>query len=160
MTEQELKNYLINFVQEFATKRNTYEKYVREQDEAQGPFPYFDSDAERLTWLKEHPQIDWFDEFRKLLEPLYETYVTNKQRVYGGPKGYSFGFPPKFDGIENPVEANVELKNKNRAEVYFKTETDFEDEYLFVMLRKADEWKIDSYKVRMYGEEKWDNKIL
>ena len=141
MTEQELKDYLINFVQEFATKRNTYEKYVHEQDET-------------------NHKIDWFDEFRKLLEPLYDTYVTDKKRAYGGAKECSFGSPPKFDGIENPVETSVELKNKNRAEVYFKTESMFKDEYLFVVLQKANEWKIDSYKNRTLGREKWNNAIL
>lgn len=36
-----------------------------------------------------------------------------------------------------------------------KTNTHFEDEYLFIVLKKADEWRIDSYKNRRYGNEKW-----
>ncbi|EAH0358306.1 hypothetical protein D3H00_13905, partial [Listeria monocytogenes] len=46
------------------------------------------------------------------------------------------------------------------AEVYIKTKTNFDDEYLFVLLRKADEWKIDSYKNKRYRSEKWQNKLL
>lgn len=66
----------------------------------------------------------------------------------------------KFNGVEDSVETSVELKNKNRAEVYIKTKTNFDDEYLFVLLRKADEWKIDSYKNKRYRSEKWQNKLL
>ncbi|MEJ6519136.1 hypothetical protein PQI64_05270 [Shewanella bicestrii] len=41
-----------------------------------------------------------------------------------------------------------------------KTNTHFEDEYLFIVLKKADEWCIDSYQNRRYGNEKWSAQIL
>jgi hypothetical protein len=80
--------------------------------------------------------------------------------VYGGKNTHSFGWPVNFNGMDNPIETDVVFKNKNRAEIYFKTETKFNDEYLFIVLKKNNEWRIDSYKGRRYGEEKWDNKIL
>jgi hypothetical protein len=162
MTEQELQDYLIGFVREFTVKRNTCETSCFEASQAaKAAQPKFDNREDRFAWLKENPQTNWFDEFRKLLDPLYVAYVTDKKRVYGGTGGHSFGFPPKFTGMESPLESKVELKNKNRAEVYFRVESRFDNEYLFVVLRKADEWKIDSYKSRRFGkDEKWDNKIL
>lgn len=161
MNEEQLKKELIAKVQEFAIKRDKIENYVREQSELQdASLPKFATDEEKWKWLKENPQTNWFREFEKELAPIFDEYCTDKNRVYGGKNVYCFGFPTKFDGIENYIDASVELKNKNRAEVYFKTESDFEDEYLFVVLRKNDTWKIDSYKNRCYGDEKWDNKIL
>ena len=161
MEELELKNSLIKMVQVYGTTWNEHETYVLTQSKAQKEArPTFDNDTDKFAWLKENPQVDWFDEFSKLVAPLFDKYVTEKKRVYGGRVQRSFGFPSQFNGIENPIETSVELKNKNRAEVYFKTETKFKDEYLFVLLRKSNEWRIDSYKGRRYGGEKWDNKIL
>ena len=162
MDELELKNFLIKMVQVYGTTWNEHETYVRTQSDAQEEEmkAKFANDVDKFAWQKVKPPVDWFDEFTKLLAPLFDKYVTEKKRVYGGSVRRSFGFPSKFNGIENPIETNVELKNKNRAEVYFKTETKFKDEYLFVLLRKSDEWRIDSYKGRRYGNEKWDNQIL
>ena len=152
---------LIKKVQEFGTKWNEYENYVLTQSDIQKKSrPTFENNEEKFAWLKENPQTNWFDEFSKLIAPLFDTYCTDKKRVYGGKEHRSIGFPSKYDGIENSVATSIEFKNKNRVEIYFRTETKFKDEYLFVLLRKADEWKIDSYKGRRYGKEKWDNQIL
>lgn len=161
MDEQALKEQLIETAQAFGSKWNEHEAYVLAQSKAQKEArPQFASDEEKFAWLKANPQTDWFEEFSKLVTPLFDAYCTDKQRVYGGKNPGTFGFPQKFNGIETPVDTSVAFKNKNRAEVYFKTETKFKDEYLFVMLRKANQWRIDSYKGRRYGSEKWDNKIL
>jgi hypothetical protein len=151
MNEQEFKEYLINFVQEFGTKYNALEKSIDEKSKAEtAAFPNFTSEQERVDWERKNlsKYTDWFEEFRKLYIPIFEKYCTDKKRTYGGPDNISFGFPVKFNGIENSIEINVTIKNKNRAEVYFKTSTSFDDEYLFVVLRKTDEWKIDGYKNR------------
>ncbi|MDR2874308.1 MAG: RhsIA family immunity protein [Methylobacillus sp.] len=161
MNEKDLETHLVKMVKEFASKRNDAEKHIYEQHEAQQKArPSFSSEQERVTWEATHTEPDLFEKFSKLLAPLFDTYCTSKKRVYGGTHGYSFGFPVKFNGIENPVGTGVELKNKNRAEIYVKTSTQFQDEYLFVLLCKTNEWKIDSYKNRRYGNEKWSNEIL
>lgn len=161
MNEQELQIHLIQLVHEYGAKRNRIEAAIRERHQAEETaIPSFNTDEDRIAWQKEHPPIDWFAEFRRQLEPVFDFYCTNKKRVYGGKNISSFGFPVKFNGIEHPVETGVEFKNKNRAEVYIQTATNFQDEYLFVVLRKAGQWKIDSYKYRRYGVEKWDNGIL
>jgi hypothetical protein len=113
MNEKELETHLVKMVKEFASKRNDAENHVRGQYEAQRKAQRaFNSDEERFTWQKNNPQINWFDEFSKLLSPLFDTYCTSKKRVYGGTHGYSFGFPVKFNGIENPVSTGIELKTK------------------------------------------------
>ena len=161
MEELQLIDYLITKVREFAIKRDKIENYVREQSKQQQESrPVFKTNEEKWKWLEENPQVNWFKEFEKELAPIFEEYCTDKHRVYGGKNVGMIGFPTKFNGIENYIEASVELKNKNRAEVYFKTGSNFKDEYLFVVLRKNNTWKIDSYKNRRYGNEKWDNKIL
>ncbi|GHT22415.1 hypothetical protein FACS189430_04160 [Bacteroidia bacterium] len=160
-SESEHKETLIQFVQEYATKRNEIEDYVREQSKKQDESrPVFTNNEEKWAWLKANPQTNWFEKFSELLAPIFDTHCTDKNRVYGGKNTHSFGFPVKFNGIDKPIETDVIFKNKNRAEVYFKTETKFTDEYLFIVLRKNNEWRIDSYKGRRYGNEKWDNKIL
>ncbi|WP_019424396.1 NTF2 fold immunity protein [Paenibacillus sp. OSY-SE] len=157
MDQQELNKHLVHIVQEYGSKWNNIEDHIYkqyEQEEAEL--------REKYTGDEYHyvQRTDWHEQFSGLIGPIFVEYCTDKKRVYGGRSRQSFGFPVKFNGIEHFIETNVELKNKNRAEVYFKTETNFNDEYLFVLLRKADTWKIDNYKNRRYGNEKWNTCIL
>lgn len=139
-TETELKDFLISLVLEYARVMNKIENEI-----------YLKAENE--------PKKDFFPEFKELYLPVFEKYCTEKLRVYGG-KANSYGIPTKFDGIEDYIESSVELKNKNRAEVYFKTQNDFDAEYLFVLLRKDNLWRIDSAKERWYEAVKWKSIIL
>ena len=158
--KEKIERELIKIVQDFGTKWNIYEWDIFEKSNAEEKMPYFAQEENRVAWLKEHTLTNWFNEFSKLLKPLFEQYCTDKKRVYGGPKVKSFGFPSKFNGIENPIECKVDVKSRTRTEVYFKTETKFSDEYLFVLLYKNSQWKIDNYKNRRYGNKRWENQIL
>ena len=140
MEETELKNYLINFVLEFCSKMNELEREIVEKAES-------------------NPGKDYFPEYRNRYLPIFEEYCSDKKRVYAG-KADSYGEPTQYDGIENSIEQNTELKTKSRAEVYFKTQNSFDAEYLFVVLRKNNEWRVDSFKLRWFGNEKWDSGIL
>lgn len=157
LDEAELKNHLVKKVKEYGSKWNSIEDNIYKQHEQEEI-----ELKERYTGNEIHyaQRTDWFDKFSSLISPLFDEYCTNKQRVYGGTNRHSFGFPIKYNGIEKPIQTNVEIKNKNRAEVYIKTETNFSDEYLFVLIRKTDTWKIDNYKNRRYGNEKWNTQIL
>ena len=92
---------------------------------------------------------------------VFEAYCTDKKRVYGG-NPRSFGCPPEYSGIESAYEIKVEFKNERKAEVIFKTETkEFGDTgYLFVVVKKKNGWKIDSYKRWSNWKKKWVNGIL
>lgn len=100
-----------------------------------------------------------FAEYQVLYKNIFDKYVTQKKRVYGG-NGDCYGNPTKYDSIDKAVETTVTFKTKNRAEVYFKTENDFNAEYLFIVLFQKGEWKIDSYKLKWYNAEKWTNMLL
>ena len=139
-TENELKDYLISLVLEYTSIMNKIES---------------DIDSKSA----EEPKKDFFPEFKERYLPVFEKYCSDKRRVYGG-QANSYGNPTKFDGIEKNIEKSVELKNKNRAEVYFKTDNDFDAEYLFIVLRKNGTWRIDSAKDRWYNNEKWKSVLL
>lgn len=129
----ELKENLIKLVLEYTTQMNEIEsKYFKSKD---------------------------FDGYGKEYTKIFEKYCTNKKRAYGG-RADSFGEPTKYDGIEKSINHNTELKTKSRAEVYFKTKNNFDAEYLFIVLKKSGEWKIDSYKRKWFGAEKWTNELL
>ncbi|GKX57135.1 hypothetical protein SOASR030_32470 [Leminorella grimontii] len=157
MDEAVLKTYLAERVRAFGEKWNLIENDIhtqsREEDSAL---------REQYPGIEYHyaPRTNWFAPFGERTSPLFDEFCTDKRRVYGGKNPKSFGFPSKFNGIEDPLEVNVEIKTKSRAEVYVKTQSQFKDEYLFIMLKKAGEWRIDSYKNRRYGNEKWSSSIL
>ncbi len=133
--DNELKIELINSVLEYATQMNTLELSFSKLDD-------------------ENPEKDYFPEYKKKYLHIFKKYCTDKKRSYGG-QGDSYGEPAQYDGIENSIEQKTELKTKSRAEVYFKTKNSFDAEYLFVLLKKSGEWKIDSAKYKWYKQEKW-----
>jgi hypothetical protein len=125
---------------EYATTMNAIERDIKEQSDAA-------------------PGVNFFSQFEVRYRPVFDAYTTSKRRVYGG-HSLSYGIPTKFDGIENAVESTAILKNRNRVEVYFKTENAFKAKYLFVLLKESGEWKIDNVKYRWYEEAKWIPLIL
>ena len=157
MNEQTLEDYLIYIVMKYGGKWNEIEDNIyklHEQEEEELKLKFQGDD---YYYVK---RTDWFAKFSSFITPLFDEFCTDKNRVYGGKNRTSFGFPLKFAGIEKPVETSVILKNKNRAEVFVKTDTNCSDEFLFILLKKAGLWKIDSYKNRRYRSEKWSLMIL
>ncbi|MET3052364.1 NTF2 fold immunity protein [Pseudomonas alkylphenolica] len=153
----ELTMYLAERVRCFAQRWNKIEQDIRDASQREEALLREQYSGDEYHFVS---RTDWFEKMAIQITPLFDAFCTDKQRVYGGKSPKSFGFPAKFNGIESPAELRVELKTKTRAEVYVKTSTSFEDEYLFVVLKKAGEWKIDGYKNRRYGDEKWAAKIL
>lgn len=142
-SEEELKKYLLSMALYYGSKMNEIENHISLLDEQH----------------RGEQGFNIFDEFRKLYLPVFEAFASDKKRVCGG-KANSFGSPSKYDGIENSTETSVTLKNKNRAEIYFKTNNNFDAEYLFVLVRKNNLWRIDNIKDRWYNNEKWDTTIM
>ena len=157
MNDIELTAYLTQRVLSFSQswneiENNLYAKYQAEEEALRKAVPE--------TEFHYAERTDWFALFNEQISPLFDGFCTDKPRVYGGKVRNSFGFPSKFNGCDHPLELLVNLKHKSRAEIYVKTNTHVEDEYLFIVLKKADEWRIDSYKNRRYGNEKWSTQIL
>ncbi|CAI3952290.1 NTF2 fold immunity protein [Commensalibacter communis] len=152
-----LQDKILSMVIDFASQWNVIETDIRNQMDAEEAIILQKNDG-----VYDHyaPRTDWFSLLNEQISPLIDHFCTEKPRIYGGKTQRSFGFPSKFNGIETAEKTAVEIKSKSRIEVYFKTTTMFDDEYLFVVLKKAGEWKIDGYKNRRYHKEKWDNQIL
>ena len=102
MDEKELKQYLSALVLEFATKMNEIETYIYLKSEE-------DEDDEK----------DWFEEFNKRYQPVFEAYCTDKKRVYGG-NPRSFGCPPEYSGIESAYEQKLSLKMSLKKNLYLR----------------------------------------
>lgn len=136
----ELKEYLIALTYEYACKVNELERDISEKANA---------DKEK----------DFFPEYKERYTPIYMAYCTEKRRARGNYAG-SFGNPTRFDGIESATEKKVRSKTKDRAEIYFRTQNDFNAEYLFVLLQENGVWRIDSVRDRWYNSRNWSRAIL
>lgn len=141
-TNTDLGNYLIQIAKEYAVKMNELEKRICELDK---------NNVE--------DEMDVFEEYKKEYNPIFQQYATSKKRVYGG-QADSYGTPPKYDGIEKETVGQVTLKSKIKAEVYFKINNAFDAEYLFVLHKETDDWKIDNVKYKWYNKEKWNKLIM
>lgn len=138
----QLEYQLIQIVKDFAIKMNEIENYIFES-------------------VKSNPRsdIDIFIEYKKLFNPVFKNYVTSKKRVIGG-HANSYGRPTKYDGIVNETLGQVTLTSNCKAEIYFKTESNFKAEYLFTLYIEEDNWKIDNVKYKWFNKEKWKPLIM
>ncbi|MCW3463020.1 RhsIA family immunity protein [Chitinophaga nivalis] len=138
----DVENHLIQIAKAYATAMNELEN--------------------QMMALQKNDQagtIDYFAVYRKAYDPVFQQYATDKRRVYGG-KATSYGYPPKYDGITAETAGQVNFKSKRKAEVYFKTANNFDAEYLFVLHKEGDDWKIDNVKYKWYNNEKWSSLIM
>lgn len=137
-----LEDHLVHIARTYAVKMNEIESRIFELAEA---------DIESGK--------DYFDDYKKEYQPVFQQYATSKKRVYGG-RADSYGQPTRYDGITATIPGKAILKTKGRAEIYFETGSDFEAEYLFVLLKEDDEWKIDNVKYKWYRNPKWGALIM
>lgn len=88
---------------------------------------------------------DVFDAFRMEQRKLYALYLTErKSRVYYG----GISNPAKYAAINATNTIVVEHISKNRVEVIFDTSPDNSIDFLFVLLCKNGQWKIDIFKTK------------
>ena len=112
---------------------------------------------------------DFSDSELKLIENLsledlnemyYKTlnkYCTSKDRKYGG-KPDSSSSTPKYAGINEETILDVKQVKNNRIELIANSKNIFDTKYMFVLLKKGDEWLIDSLKYE--GLKSWTNDFL
>lgn len=99
-------------------------------------------------------------EFPEELEARYDeiiqAYCTHKKRAYVD-GCISFGEPPAYVNVHPDTIEQVEYKTKSRAHV----ETSYVDKkaYLFVVLKKSGEWRIDSVKWKIFSSD-WENTLI
>jgi hypothetical protein len=99
-----------------------------------------------------------FEEVRKLEQAAFEPYCTEKERKYG--RCGSFGNIPEYHPDESLV--SVTQKTKSRVEIVTRQGKSQISKYecLYVLLKKAGQFLIDSKKTRVAGSEKWERTIL
>lgn len=152
--EQEVTKIIIDYATEY---NELEEKYMQKRIEEEEKIK-LQVDEEEYPYAK---RTDWFEEFSREFNPIWDKYITDKKRVYGGVNRKSIGYPRKYKGIEvGKITSKVTIKTKNKVEVSIVTEGDFYNEYLFILIKKSVIWKIDSYKQRSSGHSKWNNQIL
>lgn len=139
---QDLENHLIHIARSYAVKMNEIENQI---------FETYENDKTRLT--------ESFAAYKAQYDPVFQQYATSKKRVYGG-QANSYGRPTRYDGITAGTTAQATVKSKSKAEVYFQTDNQFSAEYLFVLHREGEEWKIDNVKYKWYNSEKWSSLIM
>ncbi len=140
LEEKNVERDLIDLVLAFGSKMNELELEIVKKDES-------------------NPNKDFFEEYKNKYQLIFKQYCSDKKRVYGG-KAVSYGIPTRYDGIETAIEKTVTLKKRNRAEVYIKTTNNFDAEYLFIVLKQNNSWKVDNVKYKWWGNEKWKPQIL
>lgn len=141
-SENDLKEYLFSLVLCYTKEMNKIEKYMDEKS----------ANADQNN-------LNLFEEYRQLYNPIFTAFASDKTRAYGG-KANSFGYPTKFDGIEEYIEKEIIFKTKSKAEVIFRTNNRFQAAYQFIIIRKNEKWRIDNAKYNWYHKDKWKPLIL
>lgn len=96
-------------------------------------------------------------EFEKKYYEIFGKYCTNRKRSYGGqPTGYSRN--GQYQGCISETVESVRNMSSNRIEVVIKGGLFPDNRFLFVVLKKNGQWKIDSAKCGMQNQ--WDTHHL
>lgn len=92
-------------------------------------------------------------EFKEKYYDVFNKYCTKRSRKYGG-HPYSWSRHGQYIGVSKENEQSVKEINSNRVEIIIKGGQFPDNKFMFVVLKKAGEWRIDSAKS---GDEiEWD----
>ena len=110
-----------------------------------------------LTWR------EVYDKQTELRIPIYEEYITNRERKYGGAKYGSHGLPVKYDPSKETI-TKVQISGK-KASIFTDREysiMNYKREYKYKLVEGR--WLLDVIKQQFLsnnGEpEKWENVII
>lgn len=94
-----------------------------------------------------------YSEFVKKYYDVFNKYCTTRERKYGG-HPYSWARHGQYQGATRETVETVNEVKPNRVEVIIKGGQLPDNKFMFVVLKKAGEWKIDSAKSG--NEDEWD----
>jgi hypothetical protein len=94
------------------------------------------------------------DEILTLMNGVYGRFCTDKQRPYG--RNGSYSRPPEYDPVTEKLIAS-QVVRAGRAEVVTRSQSQGDRENLYILIKKAGRWLIDSRKTRLVGESEWRN---
>ena len=110
-----------------------------------------------LTWR------EFYDKQTELRIPIYEEYITNRERKYGGAKYGSHGLPVKYDPSKETI-TKVQISGKKASiftdRVY--AGMNYKREYKYKLVEGR--WLLDTIKEQYLPEnrdpEKWKSVII
>lgn len=120
-------------------------------------------DEEEVEKKKTLSWEDFCKQQTQLRIPIYEEYVTNRERKYGGPEYTSHGFPPDYDpSKENITEVQISGKKASIFTDRVYAGMNYKREYKYKLVENR--WLLDVIKQQFLsnnGEpEKWKSVIL
>lgn len=159
--QQEMEKCAIDVALTYALEMNKWEAAFEQEWSAHQDTYVHGAPQDELARYRNQDQAIQL-RHRERYRMIFERYATEKERKYGGPNGpLSAGFPTKFSGISSSTSVMAEQKNTNRIEVTFSGLNSVNaGSSRFILLRVGGEWRIDSFKYRFQGEDKWNNGIL
>ncbi|CPR19052.1 NTF2 fold immunity protein [Brenneria goodwinii] len=149
------------FTLQFATLMNEWEAAFCAAWRAHGEtYIHGAEEAIMAQYREKHEAIQ--RRYREQYREIFVRYCTDKVRKYGGPDGpMSAGMPTQYDGLNAETPCLCVQKNKNRIEVTWDIKTAIlPRKIMFIILRRQQQWRIDSYKYQFTNETTWNNGIL
>ncbi|MDO4880635.1 MAG: NTF2 fold immunity protein [Capnocytophaga sp.] len=106
---------------------------------------------------------EFFDRQTKIRIPIYQEYITDRERKYGGAQCRSVGFPPKFDPTKETI-TDIQITSKKASiftdRVY--AGMNYKREYKYKLVEGR--WLLDVIKQQFQPKngdiEKWENVII
>lgn len=97
------------------------------------------------------------DSILELMEDVYRRFCTDKKRPYG--RNGSYSRPPEYDPATEKLVASHEVRAA-RAEVVTRSQTQGQQDILYVLTKNAGRWLVDSRKSRLVGQPDWTNDCI
>jgi hypothetical protein len=121
--------------------------------------------AEMNAWeVRHYPlvvdgDLERFEDARRDLGPIYERYVTSRERKMGKlAAGPSVGWPPEFDPEQESVE-KVEVEPR-KVVISTQQHTGFKMPCRYTLVRRGGRWLLDRKEEHYASKGKWGNAIL
>jgi len=98
-----------------------------------------------------------YDDFKNGYYDIFERHCTTRERKYGG-EPTSWSKQGRYVGVTKESVCSVDEVSDSRVEVVVEGGEFPDNKFLFVLLRKGDQWLIDSAKWGDYDD--WDTHYL
>jgi hypothetical protein len=113
---------------------------------------------------KSADHLTLFGQAKSELQPIYEKYLTKRDRKYGLMAGPSVGWPPKFDP---DAETIVAAQSVNDRKVVIETlwthptvVPSYTVKHRFTLICKHGEWRLDRKETFSASKGKWVKSVL
>lgn len=98
------------------------------------------------------------EEHRKVVEVIFNTYCTKKDRKQGKPSVLTASPISNYDIETQPIYKIDEIKNK--VIIYTKQTNKFENNFRYTLISKNGKWLIDKKEISYDNGDSWESAIL